>query len=213
MNGGWSERGNQRERGQRGMMTLGLFLVLMGILFLVSEQIGFDFNRYGWPMFVIAPGVLLLAVGLSISHEGGLGAAVPGAIITSVGLILAFQEATGAYASWAYAWALVAPGSVGMALVLWGAVHRRGDFVESGMRSLVTGLGLFVGFGLLFENVLGLDDGLATSGLRDAMPLMAVALGVVIVIWNLLPHSRRSQPVTGHWLPPTPPAPPAPPAG
>jgi hypothetical protein len=213
MNGGWQERDNRGEGGQRGMLTLGLFLVLMGILFLVSEQIGFDFNRYGWPMFVIAPGVLLLAVGLSISHEGGLGAAVPGAIITSVGLILAFQEATGAYASWAYAWALVAPGSVGMALVLWGAVHRRGDFVESGMRSLVTGLGLFVGFGLLFENVLGLDDGLATSGLRDAMPLMAVALGVVIVIWNLLPHSRRSQPVTGHWLPPTPPAPPAPPAG
>lgn len=209
MNGGWQRRDNSGDGGQRGMLTLGVFLILMGILFLVSEQIGFDFNRYGWPMFVIAPGVLLLAVGLSISHEGGLGAAIPGAIITSVGLILAFQEATGAYASWVYAWALVAPGSVGVALVLWGALHRRGDFVESGLRSLVTGLGLFIGFGLLFENVLGLDDGRATTGLRDAMPLMAVGLGVAIVIWNLLPRrSGRTEPVSGEWLPPTPPTPP-----
>jgi len=206
MNGGWQGRDNPGDGGQRGMLALGLFLVLMGILFLVSEQIGFDFNRYGWPMFVIVPGVLLLAVGLSISHEGGLGAAIPGAIITSVGLILAFQEATGAYASWAYAWALVAPGSVGLALVMWGAVHRRGDYVESGVRSLATGLGLFVGLGLLFENVLGLDDGRATSGLRETMPLMAVGLGVAIVIWNLLPHSRHKRLATGEWLPPAPPA-------
>ncbi|HEX7490764.1 MAG TPA: hypothetical protein VF337_03555 [Candidatus Limnocylindrales bacterium] len=213
MNGGWHDRDNHGDGGQRGMLTLGLFLVLMGILFLVSEQTGFDFNRYGWPMFVVVPGVLLLAMGLSISNEGGLGAAIPGALITSIGLILAFQEATGAYASWAYAWALVAPGSVGVALVLWGVLHRRGDLVESGMRSLVTGLGLFVGFGLLFENVLGLDDGRATNGLRNALPLLAVGLGVAIVIWNLLPYSRRNQPTTGQWLPPTPPTPPTPPAG
>lgn len=210
MNGGWQQRDNPRDGGQRGMLTLGVFLILMGILFLVSEQIGFGLDRYGWPMFVIAPGVLLLALGLSISHEGGLGAAIPGAIITSVGLILAFQEATGAYASWAYAWALVAPGSVGVALVLWGALHRRGDFVESGLRSLATGLGLFIVFGLLFENVLGLDDGRATTGLRDAMPLMAVGLGVAIVIWNLLPRrAGRTEPVSGEWLPPTPPTQPA----
>ena len=213
MNGGWQERGNGGNGGdgQRGMYTIGLLLVVLGAFFLITEQMNFDWDRHGWPMFVIVPGVLLLIVGLAIPHEGGLGAAIPGAIVTSVGLILAFQEATGAYASWAYAWALVAPGSVGVALAAWGLLHRRWDLLDSGLRSLATGLGLFIGFGLFFENVLNIDNGHSSVALRDALPLMAVGLGVLIVLWNLMPgRSRSNRPSPGSdWLPPAPPAPPA----
>jgi hypothetical protein len=211
MNGGWQDRDRRGGNGERSMLSIGILLVLLGVFFLVSEQMNFDFNRYGWPMFVIVPGLLLLAVGLAISHEGGLGAAIPGGIITMTGLILAFQDATGAYASWAYAWALVAPGSVGLSMALWALLHRRWDLFDAGIKSLATGLGLFVGFGLLFENIMGLDNSQSTVALRDALPIMAVGLGVLIVLWNLLPSGWRGR-SSNRWTPPAPPMPPAPPA-
>jgi len=190
---GWNERRDDRHGdGQRGTLTLGILLVLLGVLFLASEQLNPDYGHYGWPMFVIAPGVLLLVVGLAIPHEGGLGAAIPGGIITTVGLVLAFQEATGTYASWAYAWALVAPGSVGATLTLYGLLHRRWDLLDAGLRTAATGLGLFVGFGLFFENVIGVDNAHPDNLLHNALPVMAVGLGVLIVLWNLIPGRSRS---------------------
>jgi hypothetical protein len=214
MSYGWHE-GHGKDYGGRQRLPpiVGIFLVLLGLLFLASEQLNFDFGRYGWPMFVIVPGVFLLLVGLAIPHEGGLGAAIPGGIVTTVGLLLLFQSATDTYATWAYAWALVAPGSVGVTLTLFGLIHGRRDLLDAGLRTAMVGLGLFVGFGLFFENLIGIDDAHANSTLRDALPVMAVVLGVLIVLWNLLPdRSRYSQPASDGWHETEPPAPPETPA-
>ena len=187
-----SNRRDDRDRGgDRGGLTLGILLIVVGALFLAGEQFHLDWGRYGWPMFVIVPGVVLLILGLAVPNEVGLGMAIPGGIITMVGLILAFQDSTDTYASWSYAWALVAPGSVGVSLLLYGLLHRRLDLVDAGLRTGAVGLGLFVGFGLFFENVVGIDDGGSTTALRDAMPFLAVALGVIIVVLNLLPRLHR----------------------
>jgi hypothetical protein len=208
MSYGWNQpRGKGGDRN-RGTLVVGLFLVLLGVSFLASEQFGVDIGRYGWPMFVIVPGVFLVLLGLAIPNEGGLGAAIPGGIITTVGLVLAFQDATGAYASWAYLWALVAPGSIGVTLVLWGALHRRRDMLESGIETAAVGLGLFIGFGLFFENVLNIAGGTSNTVLHDALPLMAVGLGVLIVLWNLRPGRSRSDRAAADAWTQTPPAPP-----
>ena len=209
----WRERSDNRDHGQQGgALAVGVVLVVIGLAFLAFEQFKFDFGRYGWPVYVIAPGVVLLFIGLAIPHEGGLGAAIPGGIITTVGLLLAYQEAAGAYASWAYAWALVAPGSVGLTLTLYGLLHRRMDLLDAGLRTAAVGLGLFVGFGLFFENVIGLDEGGSTTAIRSALPMLAVGLGVVIVIRNLLPQ-RASRVTSESWTQvETPPQSPTPPA-
>ena len=86
------------------MVALGLILIVGGGALLVAQLMDVDFGRIGWPFFVIAPGVVLLLAGLASS--GGLGLAIAGSIVTMVGLILFFQNATGLYATWAYAWAL-----------------------------------------------------------------------------------------------------------
>lgn len=196
--------------GRRGTLAFGMLLVLLGVFFLASEQLSLDFGRYGWPTYIIVPGLFLLVVGLAIPHEGGLGAAIPGGIITTVGLVLAFQNSTDTYASWAYAWALVAPGSVGVTLALFGLLHRRWDLLDAGLRSAATGLGLFIGFGLFFENIIGIDDRHPNTVLHNALPIMAVCLGVLIVIWNLLPARVRSpRGASEPWRPAEPPAPPA----
>ena len=191
MKSGWQQRRDRQDRDrQGGAAVMGVLLVAVGLFFLGSELLGADLGRFGWPIFVIAPGLFLLVMGLAIPHEGGLGAAIPGGIVTSVGLILAFQNATEAYASWAYCWALVAPGSIGVAILLFGLLHRRRDLVESGLQTTATGLGLFVAFGLLFENVMGIDDLQPDNPIRVALPFIAVALGAAIVVWNLLPRPR-----------------------
>jgi hypothetical protein len=213
MNSGWQYRHEDDRERRRGISVVGVLLVLLGLFFLASEQFGADLDGFGWPVFVIAPGVCLLIVGLAIPHEGGLGAAIPGGIVTAVGLVLAFQNATGAYGSWAYAWAVVAPGSVGVTLVLFGLLHGKRDLLDAGLRTAATGLGLFVGFGLFFENIVGVDDLQSTNVLRDAFPLMAVGLGVLIVLWNLLPtrsNARRAGPDS--WNQVVPPSAPTPPA-
>lgn len=214
MNDGWRDGRNIRDRdGRGGTLTVGLLLVLLGIFFLVEQETNFDLGRYGWPLFVIIPGLFLLVVGLAIRNEGGLGAAIPGGMILSVGLLLAFQDATDTYASWAYAWALVAPGSVGAAMALWGLLHRRWDLLDAGLRSLAVGLGLFVMFGLFFENIVGIDNVHPNTVLRNGLPVMAVVLGVLIVVWNLIPGRwGRGRPTSDSWNEgeaPTPPAPPA----
>ncbi|MGD0408720.1 MAG: hypothetical protein ABSB34_06995 [Candidatus Limnocylindrales bacterium] len=213
MKDGWNERRDDRHGdGQRGILTLWILLVLLGIFFLASEQLNPDYGQYGWPVFVIAPGVLLLMVGLAVPHEGGLGAAIPGGIITTAGLVLAFQDATDTYASWAYAWALVAPGSVGATLTLYGLLHRRWDLLDAGLRTAATGLGLFIGFGLFFENIIGVDNANPNNLLHNALPVMAVGLGVLIVLWNLIPgRSRSGRPNSNSWGRAEPPAPPVPP--
>jgi hypothetical protein len=129
-------------------------------------------------------------LGLAIPGEAGLGLAIPGGIVATVGLILALQNSTDTYASWAYAWALVAPGSVGVSLFLYGLLHRRLDLVDAGLRTGAVGLGLFVGFGLFFENMIGIDNTGSTTAMRQAMPFLAVALGAIIVLINVMPRPR-----------------------
>jgi hypothetical protein len=200
--------------GRTGTAVFGIILIAIGIAFFVGNSLAFDWVGSGWPVMVIAPGACMLLGGLAIHHEGGLGLAIPGAIVMTVGLVLAFQQATAAWASWAYMWALVAPGSVGLALTAHGLLHGNRDLVDGGLPTMITGLGLFVGFGLFFENVLDIDREASVNVMRDAMPIIAIALGALIVLINLLPRRREpapAAPVPNAW--PLGGEPPAPPQG
>lgn len=187
--GGWHERpaGPQEDRG--GRLAFGILLMALGAAFLASQQLHVDLGSHGWPALIIVPGLFLLLAGLAVPGEAGLGMSVPGAIVATVGLLLAFQDSTGAWASWTYAWALVAPGSVGVALAAHGILHRRADLLEAGLRTAATGLALFTGFGLFFESILGIDSEQHVPVLQDAFPVLAIVLGALIVLIALLPRS------------------------
>jgi hypothetical protein len=169
---------------RRGTVLLGLALVLLGGLALAGRLLDIDLLSLGWPIFVLAPGIVLFAAGVAVGGKGGLGLAVPGGIISMVGVVLTFQAATGLWATWAYAWALVAPGGVGVAFVLYGLLTGQGDIVRGGLPILLTGIGLFIGFGLFFEGVLNLSgqNGIAEPLLAAAL----VALGVVVTLSGVL---------------------------
>jgi hypothetical protein len=177
-----------RTSSERTMIVLGIVLVVIGGLALLGRALSIDVLGLGWPIFVVLPGVLLFAGGLGVGGKPGLGLAISGGIITMVGVVLSFQAATGLWATWAYAWALVAPGGVGLAMVVYGTLTRQGDVVRGGMPVLLTGLGLFVGFGLFFEGVLHLSG----ASFSIAEPLLAAAL-VVLGAGMLLAGALRGR--------------------
>jgi hypothetical protein len=94
------------------------------------------------------------------------------------------------------------------------------DLLDAGLRTAATGIGLFVGFGLFFENIVGIDSGHESTVLQNALPVMAIVLGALIVLMNLLPRpgARSGTAAPGDWSaggapPSATPAPPEPPAG
>ena len=173
---------------RRGAVVLGALLIVLGGVFLVTNLTGFSFDA-AWPLFIIVPGLVLLGASFAVGGEAGGGLAIAGSIVTTVGLILAVQEATGLYASWAYAWALVAPGSVGVGMFLFGTYTGRADLTSAGVRLIAVGLGLFIGFGLFFEGVIGLS-GEGTPPLEGVLPIALIALGAILLVGSVVGRRR-----------------------
>ena len=177
---------------RRGGVVLGIVLIALGGFFLADRVLGFDLGLYGWPLFVIVPGLLLFAAALATDDvRAGTGLATAGGIVTMVGLVLAVQNATGLWATWAYAWTLVGPGGTGIGLLAYGLFRHQRDLVTAGGRTLGVALALFAGFGLFLEGVIGLsgDPFLLDS---QVAPIVLIAAGVVIVALSLVRGRRES---------------------
>jgi hypothetical protein len=159
-------------------LALGIVLVVVGFFFLLMRIFDVDLSSYGWPLFVIIPGLTLLVVGFV---SLGTGALVPGGIITLTGLVLAYQNATGDWASWSYAWALVIPGGVGVGLLLQGLRTHDQPLLRQSRTLLFWSLMAFmIGF-VLFETVLnvsGIDYGLVG---KAALPALLIIIGVTLL--------------------------------
>ena len=141
---------------RRGGIIIGIALVLLGGAALLAQATGIS---VGWPAWIIVPGVALILGAVAVGGPGGSGMAAIGGILTMVGVVLAVQEANDLYQTWAYAWALVAPGGVGLGLTIYGLLTGRREDLRGGLGAMFVGIVLFlVGF-LFFEGVLDLSDG------------------------------------------------------
>ena len=99
-----------------------------------------------------------------------------------------FFSATGRWATWAYAWALVGPGGTGLGMAGYGLLRRDAPTLRNGLRSIAVGVGLFLAFGLFFEGVIGLSGPpFLTSELG---PYALIAVGAIVVALGLV-RSRR----------------------
>ena len=99
---------------RRSSLVGGLVLVLLGALFLAVQWLPGLQLWFSWPLIIIGIGVLLLIVGLL---TGVPAMAIPACIVGGIGGLLYWQNATGNWESWAYAWTLI-PGFVGVGMVL-----------------------------------------------------------------------------------------------
>ena len=109
----------------------------------VADLLDLEVSFPTWPLYVIVPGLVLLIVGLVVRQEPGLGLTIAGSIVTTVGLVLLYQESTGHWATWTYAWALVGPTAAGVGMVLSGLVSDRPEWLHDGIRTTLAGLVLY----------------------------------------------------------------------
>lgn len=180
-----------RDQERRVTVAFGVVLIVVGGLFLGARQLGVDLGAIGWPAFVIVPGVALYLLAFAIGGPAGAGLAVPGAIATATGLLLAWQNATGLWATWAYAWSLVVPGGAGLGLLVYGLVTRQRDLLDAGRWMTIVGAALFCGFGLFFEGFIGLS-GNRLVGFDVALPVVLVIVGGLLVVTSLVGRGRRA---------------------
>src|SRR5258708_35392368 len=82
-----------------------MVLVGLGILFLVQQTLGFDIGHFGWPLFVLLPGLAFLAA-YALGPRGSAGMAWPGCVLHTIGLILAIPNAFNLWWPWAHSCAL-----------------------------------------------------------------------------------------------------------
>ena len=192
-NGGGPAAGGYRDhraaRAQPGLV-LGLMLVLGGALLLVGRLADVTIGPDAWPLWIIVPGVAMLLASFAIPPRGGLGLAIPGAIIATVGIILWVQASYDLYATWAYAWALVAPTAPGLGTMLYGLARGDRELVGEGFRMTLVGLALFAGFALFFEGVIGLS-GEPVQNMDEVMPYAVIGLGVLLVVLSFFGGERR----------------------
>lgn len=171
-------------------LVIGAILIGLGIVFLLAQTLRMDFllawwwGQYIWPLFIIVPGVLLFAFALAVGGNFGEVLAIIGSITTMVGLILFYQATTGHWESWAYAWALIFPTSLGLGQIVYGAIMGRGNMVRVGTRLATTGIVIFLVAAAFFELILDIGGfGLGRLGL----PVLLIGLGLLLLLRTFLP--------------------------
>jgi hypothetical protein len=180
-----------RPRRAGSSAALGVVLVVVGLFALAVVLFGVDLTQYGWPLFVIIPGLTLLVVGFL---GGGAGASVPGGIVTMLGLVLAYQSSTGDWPSWAFAWALIVPGGVGLGLYLQALRDRDPAMLRRGRGLMFVGALVFmIGF-VFFESILGIsgmDYGIFG---KAALPALLVVIGIILLVRSVQRSRQASLP-------------------
>jgi hypothetical protein len=153
----------------------GLILIAAGAFILLAQTIPafaafLDIGRQ-WPLIIIGIGGLFFIGALLGTAE----LAIPGSIITGLGLLFYYQNLSGNWASWAYAWALI-PGFVGIGMLITSALDKtkqemRGD----SRRLLLISTVLFVVFALFFN---------FPAGLGRFWPVLLIVGGLVLLLRN-----------------------------
>jgi len=177
------------ERSAGGQaLVIGMVLILTGVVYLAIELIPrlsqIDVAHYGWPVFVLVPGIALVGVAGAVPEASGL--CVPGGIVIMVGLVLFVQNLFGLFATTTYTWALVTPGGIGLGLWLQGTVEQAPAVRARGARTLGTGFIIFLVSALFFETV-------HVSGVVFPL-LIRLLLGMSIIVVGIVVARRRSIP-------------------
>jgi hypothetical protein len=167
------------EERHRSRIGIGVVLIVLGAWFLAVQLVpglgAWASINLSWPLIIVAVGLTLLLIGLLGSTPG---MAIPASIVTGVGALLYWQNATGNWESWAYAWTLF-PGFVGLGTILAGLLGDRGSSVSGGAWLVLISAVMFAAFG----SFLGGPQVFGTY-----WPLLLIGLGVLLLI---RPLTRR----------------------
>lgn len=174
---------------QRSALVGGLVLIVLGVVFLFSQLVPNMWSwidTFSWPWFVIGLAAVLLLIGVLTNTPG---MAVPACILGGIGLLLSWQNRTGNWESWAYAWTLI-PGFVGIGTVVMGLWEGKWPAVRGGLWLILISAIMFAVLGALFGGLFGGDPGF----IGKWWPVALILLGVLSLIDYV---ARYRQPENG----------------
>jgi hypothetical protein len=156
----------------KGRVSTAVLLIGLGLWYLavaMSPAVkAFAYGERTWPIQIVGFGLLFFLAGI-FSWVPAL--FIPGTIITGIGGLLYYQNFTGNWESWSYAWALI-PGFVGVGLVLFGVFGRKWGAIVGGLWNIAVSLILFSIFGTAFGNIVNVDK---------VWPVALVVIGIFIL--------------------------------
>jgi hypothetical protein len=175
--------------------ALGSAILVIGVVAYFLQMASVDVASWlggsGWTLFIIGPGLGLLAAAVFLRDGQALMTSIGGAVLTTVGALLLFQDQTDRYETWAYAWALI-PGAVGAALAVHGLRFDRPDLVRVGTRMVAVFGALLVVGAWFFETIFSTNRPPFDVG--DNWPIVLIALGGVLFLAGLLRGSTGGGP-------------------
>ncbi len=171
------------EKQNRTQLILGILLILIGILYVVGQQIPalkqLTHLQFVWPFYVIGAGLLILVIGLL---TGAPHMAIPASLVAGIGGILYYQNQTQDWNSWSFLWTLI-PGFVGVGYVLVALFGENiGPNLLRAVNLLVISAVLFLIFAAIFQrlNILGPYGPAA----------LLILLGIYVVVRGLVRAGR-----------------------
>lgn len=172
---------------KRNTAVIGTLILVLGLVLLVGQVFSFNFSNIfqfwniPYPIYIIAFGIVFVVIGL-LGHQNWVGFTIAGSIIGVTGAMLAFQDATHSYQTWAYLWALVFPGSIGLALLLQGFFTKQERQVKVGLRILGIALVLMLVGWSFFEGALDLSGYHLDRLTNFAGPILLMAIGAWLML-------------------------------
>lgn len=168
---------------ERSRLAAGVIFILVGAVFLAAQLFPGLFASIGiiisWPWIIIAVGAGLLILGLAM---GTPEMAIPACIVAGIGGLLYYQNLSGNWLSWAYAWTLI-PGFAGCGMIISALIGGKGrQEISNGLRAILSSLVMFVIFGSFFG---------AFAFLGAYWPLLIIAAGVLLLAQALI-RTRKS---------------------
>ena len=165
---------------KKGNITGGLILILLGAWFLAVQLVP-QLNAWAkgqWSLIIIGVGVIFLVVSI-LNNVPGL--SIPAFIIGGLGGLFYYQNVTGDWESWAYAWTLI-PGFVGVGLLFFGLQSRDKGARIAGFILLFISAALFFVFG----SFLG-----APKEIIQYWPIMLIILGANSMLRAVFGHKKE----------------------
>lgn len=172
-----------------GSLVWGALLVAFGLLALFGQIFrGADFWGNFWPFIVIAFGAMFF-VGMFAGGKSVSGLAIPGSIISTIGLILLYQNLSGNWETWSYAWSIIVI-AVGLGIYIMGLYGGDAGQRGSGWGVMKVGLILFIIFGGFFELIFSAGE---RFGLRQIFfPVALILFGLYLLLKSTGILSRHS---------------------
>jgi hypothetical protein len=161
----------------KGNIVVALVLIAIGLWFLAVELFpalkDWVYGTLTWPAPIIGVGVLLALIGLLTWNPDLM---IPACIVAGIGGLLYYQNSSGNWGSWAYAWALI-PGFAGVGALLAGILQGKRGAAIGGLWTILSSLLLFAIFGSFLggSNLLG-----------KYWPVLLIALGLLILVQGLV---------------------------